>query len=146
MAAKPNQARRNDFEHIRQSFKSLVGQIGLEIARRDLTLFVDTASLYNRCGLIRRFIRDLVNTNPRKVEAKVITHRAGQLWAEVDNLDAYSRDLRGPLDRLHSKLIRRAPYYANNARSPKASNHRMQVTAGGLGVAGRSRRVSARRA
>ena len=135
MATRRNQARRNDFEHVRLGFARLVSQLGLKIARRDVTLFVDTASLYNRCGLIRRFIRDLVDTNPSKVQARIVTHRAGRLWAEVDNLDAYARDLRGPLDRLHLKLIRRAPYYAAKARSPKASNNRLKLAARGRPVA-----------
>lgn len=146
MTRRSDRAARNEFEHIRKGFARLVKQLGLQIARRDLTMFVDTACLYDRCGVIRRFIRDLVSTNPRRVEAKIVTHRAGRLWAEVDNLDAYSRDLRGPLDRLHSKLVRRAPYFAAEPRSPKASNHRMQATAGELGGARRSRRASARRA
>src|SRR2546426_4968777 len=128
MTRKSNRDARKEFEHIRQGLERLVGQLGLQTSRRDLSMFVDVACLYDRCGVIRRFIRDLVNTNPNRTKAKIVTHRAGRLWAEVDNLDAYSRDLRGPLDRLHSKLIRRAPYFSGKPQSSKASNNRMQAT------------------
>ena len=135
MATRRSPARYKDFEHVRLGFARLVSQLGLKVARRDVTVFVDTASLYIRCGVIRRFIRDLVDTNPAEVQARIVTHRAGRLWAEVDGLDRYARDLRGPLERLHSKMIRRAPYYAAKVRSPKASNNRLKLTARGRPVA-----------
>ena len=121
-----------EFWRVERGFERLVNELGVKVARRDVTMFVDTASLYGRLALIRRFIRTLVDSRPNQVEPKLLTHRAGRLSAEIENLGRYVRDLSGPLDRLHSKLIRRAPYYSAgmDESNGKASNLRMHPTVG----------------
>jgi hypothetical protein len=99
--------RQREVSRVLQRFERLVATLGVKVPRRDCTMLVDTASLYMRCGMIRDFIDELVNTRATRVNPDKLAGRAGRLWVEVDHLDRYSDDLRGPLDRFHTAMVRR---------------------------------------
>src|SRR5207249_4015831 len=96
-----------EVSRVLQRFERLVATLGVKIPRRDCTMLVDTASLYMRCGMIRDIIDELVNTRASRVNPDKLARRAGRLWVEVDHLDRYSDDLRGPLDRFRTSVRRR---------------------------------------
>ena len=64
----------------------------------------DCASLYARIAYVRRVIDDLLETPLETHNRARIRKKIGTLWAEVDNLGSITRDLVGPLDRLHSAI------------------------------------------
>ena len=96
------------FERMKGRLSVLLDDSGLRPRSRDRTLMVDLPSLYFKCVRIRTYIRELASTRARAGQTLVAEKRAGRLWAEIDDLGRYVRDLRAPLDRLHLRLSRKS--------------------------------------
>jgi hypothetical protein len=95
-----------EFEHVRTKFMRLVDWLGVKVPSQHCTMFVDTADLRARCAAITGVIDALVNTPRRKSNRLLIRKRLVRLFTEVGNLDMYTRDLKDPLDYLHSTFFR----------------------------------------
>lgn len=96
----------NETRRVSRYMKRLLQLPGLHVSTRDSAVVGDVASLYMMCGRIHRQIEALLRTSPTLTELPHLSHGIGALWASVDSLEGYHRDLEPPLDRLHTKLGR----------------------------------------
>lgn len=121
---RPNYHAIAEFERVRTKLLLLVDWLGVELPRRHLTMFVDTADLRARCQSITKVIDSLVNTPRRNSKRELIRKRVLRLLTEVDNLDMYTKGLKGSLDYWHSRFYR-APRKSKRTGN-QAPNHAFQ--------------------
>ena len=125
-SVRPNYRAIAEFERIRTRLLRLVDWLGVDMPRRHVTMFVDTADLRARCEAITKVIDALVNTPRKKSNRELVRKRVLRLFTEVGNLDMYTKCLRAPLDYLHSTFYR-APGKPKR-KGNQAPNHALQRT------------------
>ena len=84
----------------------MISWLGVHLAKRDLAMLGDCASLYMRIPYVWRVLDDLLTIPLKGRNLGRITRGIGTFWAEMDNLHALARDLVGPLDRFHTAALR----------------------------------------
>jgi hypothetical protein len=108
-----------DSQRTADGLARLLHWLNAGIDRKDRSVVGDIADLYINCSMLRTVIDQLLQTPRTTKNLPLIRKRVAKLWARVDNLGSITRDLIGPLDRLHSALYRRRPV-DNRKEQPSA--------------------------